>query len=129
MKTTYVNRYGDNIVFEKLDNKTIKMSGYNSEWVRIGYTNVYDEAYNKFKNDNPSLSITFEDFKSNVFEDKLLRKYREFITTDYDTLSMIDPSGGPCIFIGGNLNLYFNKNENMIVKKITGEKEYAIFEI
>ena len=28
MKTTYFNRYGDNIIFEKIDSNTIKMSGF-----------------------------------------------------------------------------------------------------
>jgi hypothetical protein len=129
MKITYTNRYGDNINFEKTDNKTVIMSGYNPEWVRIGYTNVYDDAYEQFKNDNPSSDITFEYFKSNVFEDDSLRKYWELISTDYNTLSMVDPSGGPCIFIGGNLNQYFIVNEDIIVKKITSKHGYAIFEI
>jgi hypothetical protein len=129
MKTTYINRYKDNIIFEQIDNKTIIMSGYNPEWVRIGYTNIYDDAYERFKTDNPLLNITFEDFKSNIFKDDSLRKYWELITTDYDNLSMIDPSGGPCIFIGSDLNNYFNENKNMIVKKITTNQEHAIFEI
>jgi len=129
MKTTYINRYKDNIIFEQIDNKTIIMSGYNPEWVRIGYTNIYDDAYEKFKTDNPLSDITFEDFESNIFKDDSLRKYWELVTTDYDNLSMIDPSGGPCIFIGDNLNKYFNENKNMIVKKITTNQEHAIFEI
>jgi hypothetical protein len=129
MKTTYINRYGDNINFERIDDKTIIMSGYNSEWVRIGYTNVYDDAYKQFKNDNPLSDITFEYFKSNVFEDDSLRKYWKLIYTDYNNLSMVDPSGGPCIFIGGNLNRYFDGDEDMIVKKITSNRGYAIFEI
>ena len=35
MKTDYYNRHGDTIVFEKLDDNTIKMSGF--EYFRTGY--------------------------------------------------------------------------------------------
>jgi hypothetical protein len=40
MKVTYQNRYGDNILFEKIDNKTVKMSGYNPKWCRTGYSDA-----------------------------------------------------------------------------------------
>lgn len=40
MKATYQNRYGDNIIFEKIDNKTVKMSGYKPEWCRVGYSDT-----------------------------------------------------------------------------------------
>ena len=35
MKATYQNRYGDDIIFEKLDDNTIKMSGF--KYSRTGY--------------------------------------------------------------------------------------------
>ena len=44
MKVTYYNRQGDNIVFEKLNNDTIKMSGF--EYFRTGYNK--DENYIEF---------------------------------------------------------------------------------
>ena len=37
MKATYQNRYGDDIIFEKLDDNTIKMSGF--KYFRTGYNN------------------------------------------------------------------------------------------
>jgi hypothetical protein len=35
MKATYYNRYGDNIVFNKIDDNTVEMSGF--EYSRTGY--------------------------------------------------------------------------------------------
>jgi len=39
MRVIYQNRYGDNIVFEKVDDNTVKMSGFKSEWCRWGWKN------------------------------------------------------------------------------------------
>ena len=32
--TSYINRYGDNIVFEEINENTIFMYGFNPEWMR-----------------------------------------------------------------------------------------------
>ena len=81
MKVTYYNRQGDNIIFEKINNDTVKMSGY--QYSRSGF--------------NDDGSITF-----------------------------IDPSGGPYIGVGMNLNTYFNKKKNMIIKAIEFEPENGL---
>ena len=132
MKTTYTNRYGDNIVFEKLDNNTIKISGYNPAWIRLGYENVYDEAYNKYCQDN-NQPMSFEDFKDKVHhyeQDKTnpLNVYRSLITSDYNTYNMFDPSGGPYISIGSNLKYYFSQKEDIIVTKIIPQADHVLLE-
>ena len=132
MKTTYTNRYGDNIVFEKLDNNTIKMSGYNPAWIRIGYENVYDEAYNKYCEDN-NQPMSFDDFKDKVHhyeqgKTNPLNVYRSLITSDCNTYNMFDPSGGPYIEINSNLKYYFNQKEDLIVKNIKVNGDHVILE-
>lgn len=77
MKVDYYNRYGDIIVFEKINSNTIKMSGF--EYSRTGYN------------------------------------------TDNETIDFIDPSGGPYIGVGMNLNTYFNTKKDMIIKAIEFE--------
>lgn len=81
MKATYYNRYGDIIVFEKINDDTVKMYGYN--YSRSGF--------------NEDGSITF-----------------------------IDPSGGPYIGVGMNLNTYFNTKKDMIIKAIEHQPENGI---
>lgn len=78
MKVTYYNRGGDTIMFEKLDDNTIKMSGF--KYYRTGYN-------------------------------------------DDDSINFIDPSGGPYIGVGMNLNTYFNTKKDMIIKAIENEPE------
>lgn len=81
MKVTYYNRQGDNIIFEKIDDNTIKMSGF--EYSRSGYN------------------------------------------ADNETIEFIDPSGGPYISVGMNLNTYFNTKKNMIIKAIEFDPEHG----
>ena len=82
MRVDYYNRYGDIIVFEKLDDNTIKMSGF--EYSRSGYN------------------------------------------ADNETIEFIDPSGGPYISVGMNLNTYFETKEDMIIKAIEYEPENGL---
>jgi hypothetical protein len=82
MKVDYYNRYGDIIVFEKINSNTIKMSGF--EYSRTGYN------------------------------------------TDNETIDFIDPSGGPYIGVGMNLNTYFNTKKDMIIKAIEFEPENGL---
>lgn len=82
MKVTYYNRQGDNIVFEKINDNTIKMSGY--QYSRSGFNE------------------------------------------DGSKIEFIDPSGGPYIGVGMNLNTYFNTKKNMIIKAIEFEPENGL---
>lgn len=132
MKTTYQNRYGDNIVFEKLDNNIVKLSGYNPAWIRLGYENVYDEAYNKYCEDN-NQPMSIEDFKDEIHnyeEGKTnpLNRYRSLVNTDKNSYTMFDPSGGPYIEIKSNLKYYFNQEEDIVVTKILPQADHVLLE-
>jgi len=122
MKTSYQNRYGDNIVFEKIEDNSIKLSGYNPSWIRIGYENLYDKAYDKYCEDN-NKPMSLNDFKEKIYnyeegKNNPLNIYRSLVETDKNIISMFDPSGGPYIEINSNLKYYFNQKEDLIVKNI-----------
>jgi len=130
MQAKYINRYGDNIIFEKLDNNIIKVSGYNPAWIRLGWNNLYDKAYDTYCKDN-SEPMSLEDFKDQIHQYEegkanLLNKYGSLITSDYNTYNMFDPSGGPYISLGSNLKYYFNQKEDIIVNKITPEADHIL---
>lgn len=132
MKAKYTNRYGDNIIFEKLDNNIIKVSGYNPEWIRLGWSNLYDKAYDTYCENN-SEPMSLEDFKDQIHQHEegkanLLNKYRSLVTSDLSTYNMFDPSGGPYISLGSNLKYYFNQKEDMIVNKITPQADHVLLE-
>ena len=130
MQAKYINRYGDNIIFEKLDNNIIKVSGYNPAWIRLGWSNLYDKAYDTYCEDN-SEPMSLEDFKDQIHQYEegkanLLNKYGSLVTSDYNTYNMFDPSGGPYISLGSNLKYYFNQKEDIIVNKITPEADHIL---
>lgn len=132
MKAKYTNRYGDNIIFEKLDNNIIKVSGYNPEWIRLGWSNLYDKAYDTYCENN-SEPMSLEDFKDQIHQYEegkanLLNKYRSLVTSDLSTYNMFDPSGGPYISLGSNLKYYFNQKEDIIVNKITPQADHVLLE-
>ena len=67
-KVSYKNRYNDVYTFTKVENGDILMEG-SFEWMRCGYPNVYDRAYDAYKNDHPSDPvISLEEFKVAVHE-------------------------------------------------------------
>jgi len=130
MKVTYQNRYGDNIVFEKVDDKTVKMSGYKPEWVRCGYPNVYDDAYAAYC-ENIEEPMSLEQFKDKIHNSKfeLLKKYQSLVYSNTSTYNMVDPSGGPYVAVGGNLKHYFETKKDMIVESISLDQSGAVFKI
>jgi hypothetical protein len=82
MKVDYYNRQGDTVVFEKINDDTVKMSNF--DYYRTGFN------------------------------------------TDGSTIEFIDPSGGPYISVGMNLNTYFETKEDMIIKAIEYEPENGL---
>jgi len=151
MKATYLNRYGDNVLFEEFENE-VHMSGFNLEWMRYGWENVYTEAYNKYVEDVSKLEepdtnlliddpdqnglrkCTLEEFKEFVhewYEDRVnpLSKYRSLIVSDHNDINMVDPSGGPYITKGTNIGRYFSDKKDRIVKSIKIEPDKVIFKI
>lgn len=144
MKIKYLNRYGDDIIFEKLTENTIHMSGFNPEWIRYAYDNDYTQAHKEYladcaNMDEPDLRLLIEDITKNQVRPMTLeefeihhlhkdqdpyrlnnpfRKYYKLISSDESSICMVDPSGGPYIAKGTNLKYYFNSRDNMIVSGI-----------
>jgi len=155
MKVSYKNRYGDNIIFEKLDDKTVRMYGYNPSWIRTGWENNFQPAYDAYLADceamtEPDVRLLYEDTQANKLRPMKLEEFRKAFYSDttwhkpenpfskyYPLIvpeggrySMVDPSGGPAIYLRGNLKYYFNSKENMIVESIDIiPGNYVIFKI
>ena len=71
-KVSYCNRYGDNIIFEQKDNE-IHMSGFNMEWLRIGYDNeknitMVDPSGGPYLSVGMNLGLYFNDKRSSIIE-------------------------------------------------------------
>lgn len=71
-KVTYNNRYGDNIIFEQIDNE-IHMSGFNMEWIRVGYDDeknitMIDPAGGPYLSIGMNLGLYFNDKRSSIIE-------------------------------------------------------------
>ena len=71
-KVLYNNRYGDNIIFEQIDNE-IHMSGFNMEWLRIGYDNeknitMVDPSGGPYLSVGMNLGLYFNDKRSSIIE-------------------------------------------------------------
>lgn len=92
MEAIYKNRYKDKIVFEQNGDK-ITMTGYNPEWIRVGYAN------------------------------------KENGESDWNTINMVDPSGGPYIALGSDLGLFYGDGIKRIVEGISINELSVIFKI
>jgi hypothetical protein len=138
MKTTYKNRYGDIIQFNQVDDNTVEMTGYNAELgLRCGYENDYTEAYEEYLLDigrsieEPVLGldyVSFEDFKEKVHKDENLKDLWKSIKSTKE-IYFTDPSGGPWISKGMDLNLYYNDGVDRIITSIFLEPNKIIFKI
>ena len=104
----YTNRYGDRYEFSLLPNGNILWTG-KFEWCRWGVPNVYDKAYAKYQEDGGTESL--ESFIKLVHEwddengtyTETAKKYGQYVYSDNDTIDMVDPSGGPYIARGNNM--------------------------
>jgi hypothetical protein len=104
-------------------------------WFRYGWPNVYDKAYEAYMNDHTENGMDLETFKNEVhnYKDEAMRSYSQLVYSDRDTIDMVDPSGGPYISLGNNLNAFWPKDsyQDLIINKIEieyikGEKPEAI---
>ncbi len=110
----YINRYRDHIVFEQ-EGDTILMSGYNPEYCRYGFPNIYTEAYKAYCDvvyevpDGQPMSL--DKFKEVVHEWRdgtnwIMKLFGPLVTSDTDTINMFDPSGGPYIHVGMDMSRF-----------------------
>jgi len=151
MKVTYDNRYGDTITFEQINKTEIRMSGYGS-YYRVSYGNDYTYAYIEYVQDCNALEepdnmllhddgtklrmLTLEEFtdqfiETNGFYDKksAFYKYASLIESDMSSVTMIDPSGGPYIAVGGNVGRYFDDGVQRIISSIKIDSSQATLQI
>lgn len=132
MEKEYINRYGDHILFTQIDENTVEMSGYPEQWLRIGFSNDYSEAYEVYclGKENP---ISYQEFvhelEEVVSDTDEFHSYTKHVTYDPDNLNMVDPSGGPCIFIDTNLGQFFEDGIERRVKSIKLEDKKVVFYI
>ena len=152
MKTTYSNRFGDEITFTEIDEKTVEMSGFLEGPIRVGHANDFSEAYdiyllqckaleepdNTLLVDDPANNctrpMTFQEFAQHM-QDILYKKdhpsnaYWKYVTVDKNRCCMVDPSGGPYVALGTNVGRYFEDQTTRIVKDITLEETKIILKI
>jgi hypothetical protein len=132
MTETYKNRYGDEFIFTLLEDGNIQWSG-NFEYHRVGYPNVYDKAFEAFKNDGGEL--TLEEFKKQVHESiydenktyvgptELAKKYSSLVYSNNNVINTVDPSGGPYLHEGMEIldkeiqEFKYNKEGYLIITK------------
>jgi len=116
MKTEeYTNRYGDIFTFKLNERGNIQWSG-NFKYCRFGAANVYDDAYNEYKRDGGTLSMKefineVHDIITNengdyVSPSRIGQSYGELVYSDWNVITMVDPSGGPYITKGVDMKLF-----------------------
>ena len=130
MKTEeYTNRYGDKFTFTETEDGNIQWSG-NFEHCRFAVANVYDDAYNEYKKDGGTISMPefvkeVHYYDRDTFEfSEISKTYRELVYSDWDTITMVDPSGGPYITEG--MDMSFFELEGKVNGFIPNEDGYEI---
>ena len=125
----FINRYNDVFTFEYNEKGNIQWSG-NFKHCRFGVDNVYDDAYNEYKRDGGTLSMK-EFIKEVHYYDpetyassEIAEAYRELVYSDWNTITMVDPSGGP--YISKGLDMSFFEMEGKVTGFTPNEGGYEI---
>lgn len=144
---TYKNRYKDEIIFVEISENKIQMTGYNNEWCRFGWENDYTDAYKKYIEtcnsfQEPNMNFLIDDSSTNCVRplnnDEFIEalKFNEqfyifykFVKSDKSKYYMVDPSGGPYITIGSDLQMFFKDGKKRIVQHIEPLDDQVIFTI
>lgn len=126
MKVEYKNRYGDVHTFTKTEDGNILWEG-NFEYSRRGCPNVYTEAYAHYVLDGGDMDL--ETFKNEVHEavydenrnyvgmSETSQKYGKLVYSDTSIIDMVDPSGGPYLSGGFDMEYISEEFEGMVVEK------------
>lgn len=118
--TKYTNRYGNGYEFSLMPNGNILWTG-NFKWCRWGVPNVYDKAYAKYQEDGGTESLPEFTHLVHEWDDEngtytdFAKKYGELVYLDPDTIDMVDPSGGPYIARGFNMESFSSEFAGKIV--------------
>jgi hypothetical protein len=131
-KIEYINRYNDVFTFSKTEDGNILWEG-KFEWVRGGYPNVYDKAYQAYLQDEPNHDhlLDFEDFKQVIetYDSEIYKKYSSLVYSNKDIINMIDPSGGPFINAWMDMGKFDSSFEGMIVDEFKSIPEGYLIKI
>lgn len=108
---TYKNRYGDEIIFNQINDKEIIMSG--GKYIRFAYKNDYMLSYTTYlKNNNDKLSLdefinVLHSYDNEIsdYTHSNLEQYRKMVTSTSE-IDMVDPSGGPYLVTGMNMDIF-----------------------
>ena len=117
----YKNRYGDVFTFTKQEDGSVLWEG-NFKHCRIGSSNDYKLAYQNYCKDSSSIGITpmhIEDFKEAIHESvydendryvgpSVIGKQYQNLVKSNPWISMVDPSGGPCLNEHMDLGNFFS---------------------
>ena len=136
---SYSNRYGDEYTFTRQKDDTVLWKGPFT-YIRIGYPNVYKEAYQQFRKDGGELNqYDFEDKVHEQLYDEeghwikagpITEKYSKLVYSDHDNINMVDPSGGPFIKEHSNLGIMFGEElKGLCVTSFIWNKEKNGYEI
>ena len=108
---TYTNRYGDTYTFTPTSDGNIFWSGSFSH-TRFAWPNDYSIAYKTYLEQGGTMPL--EEFKKKVHEYNnetkeyvMGRELVSLIKSDTTKIDMVDPSGGPYICVGMELNKKF----------------------
>lgn len=116
----YKNRYGDEYEFSLMPNGNIMWTG-KFEWCRSSWPNVYDKAYAKYQEDGGTesleafIKLVHEWDEENSTYTETAKKYGQYVYSDLDTIDMVDPSGGPYIARGNNMESFSKEFAGKIV--------------
>ena len=125
------NRYNDIFTFSKTDDGNILWEG-EFKHCRFGWPNVYTEAYEAYLADTDTdEQMTMGEFKIAVHEyDKekfeytpLSKKYQKLVYSDTNKIDMVDPSGGPYMTSGMNMNYIDDEFDGMIIEQFKPVEE------
>ena len=121
------NRNGDIYTFTLQEDGSILWKG-NFESCRVGYPNVYKEAYQQYRKDGGQMHI--DTFKESVHGFRYKngeciglsetgKKYSHLIYLDENNIEGISPSGGPHIRVHQELDWLGEEFKNLCVGTIT----------
>lgn len=145
--STYKNRYNDSIVFNEVSDDKVEMTGFNHEWCRFGYENDYSDAYKLYLDtcnsleepdfnlliDDPSINstrvMTLEEFIDSLKHNESYSHFYKYVKSNKNKYHMVDPSGGPYICLGSDLQYFFKDGKKRIVKNIEPTQNKIIFTI
>ena len=128
-KIEITNRYKDKFTFSKTEDGNILFEG-EFKWMRCSWPNVYTEAYEAYCSDvDTDERMTMGEFKEEVHkaiydsEGKYVSmsptsvKYAKLVYSDKNKIDMIDPSGGPYLHSGYDMEFISEEFEGMIIEE------------